>query len=108
MENQHQENQQQELTQEQLEQQQLELGTFYDKQSEFLEKKKKYLGLLADIDELTFKRVRIQQAFAQMMYEQEQGGQIPDVPEMSETEAPQSSQPKKDHSKGFRKLKTTK
>ena len=43
-----------------------------------------------------------------MMYEQEQGGQIPDVPEMSETEAPQSSQPKKDHSKGFRKLKTTK
>lgn len=108
MENQHQENQQPELTQEQIEQQQLELGAFYDKQSEFLEKKKKYLGLLADIDEITFKRVRIQQAFAQMMYEQEQGAQVPDMPDMPETEIPESAQPKKDHSKGFRKLKTSK
>jgi hypothetical protein len=108
MENTNQQNQQPELTQEQLEQQQLELGSFYDKQSEFLEKKKKYLTLLADIDEVTFKRVRIQQAFAQMMYEQEQGEHIPDVPEMTETEVPQSSQSKKDNSKGFRKLKTSK
>lgn len=105
MDNTNQQTEQQELTQEQLKQQQLELGSFYDEQSEFLEKKKKYLGLLADIDELTFKRVRIQQAFAQMMYEQEQGGQIPDMPE---TDAPENPQPKKDHSKGFRKLKTTK
>ena len=43
-----------------------------------------------------------------MMYEQEQGEHIPDVPEMTETEVPQSSQSKKDNSKGFRKLKTSK
>ena len=104
MENLNQQNEERELSPEEIAQQQKELGDFYDKQSEFLEKKKKYLGLLADIDELTFKRVRIQQAFTQMMYEQEQGDQIPGVPEQEV----EKTETKKDHSKNFRKLKSSK
>lgn len=104
MENLNQQTEERELSPEEIAQQQKELGEFYDKQSEFLEKKKKYLSLLAEIDEITFKRVRIQQAFSQMMYEQEQGDQIPGVPQQEE-DKPQT---KADHSKGFRKLKNTK
>jgi len=105
MENTNQQTEERVASPEEIAQQQKELSEFYDKQSEFLEKKKRYLSLLTDIDELTFKRVRIQQAFAQMMYEQENGSPIPDMPE---EETPETTKAAKDHSKGFRKLKNSK
>lgn len=89
---------QRELSPEEIAQREQMLMEFYEKQSVILEKQKKYLELLTDIDELNFRRLRAQVAFSQLAAGP--SDEEPSAPEGMPVELAREG-------KSVRKLKTT-
>lgn len=89
----------QEISPEEIAQREKMLIDFYEKQSAVLEKQKKYLELLTEIDELNFRRLRAQIAFGQLAAGPSEEDQT-SAPEGVSTEVAKEG-------KSVRKLKTT-
>jgi hypothetical protein len=60
-------NEERELSAEEIAEREKAIVEFYEHQAKILEKQKTYLSLLTDIDELNFRRLRAQIAYAQLM-----------------------------------------